>query len=213
MLRHVLLIAVFAALWRPLRRHVQFRRLAAVVWGAVCSCCSAGCWTRRLGNESWAARLLRYYWFRASDVFVPLGVSLAVVMHLARGALSARTCRGDGTGGHHLSGRRQLVPDRSTPCIGKSSPPRIAREASDESRVGSMARCLRLDPLAASSAQAIFLTPTDHQTFKWYAQRAELVTWKDVPQDAESIVEWSERLTRRPSLAREHDGGGSNRSS
>src|SRR5690606_37270496 len=36
----------------------------------------------------------------------------------------------------------------------------------------------------------------DHQTFKWYAQRPEVVTWKDVPQDAESVIEWSRRLTR-----------------
>src|SRR3990172_8878289 len=31
------------------------------------------------------------------------------------------------------------------------------------------------------------------QTFKWYAGRSEVVTWKDVPQDARSIVEgWDE---------------------
>ena len=38
------------------------------------------------------------------------------------------------------------------------------------------------------------LTPTDHQTFKWYAQRAELACWKDIPQDAESIVQWWKTL-------------------
>ncbi len=39
-------------------------------------------------------------------------------------------------------------------------------------------------------ADARFLTPLMGQTFKWYAQRSEVVSWKDVPQDAESMVEW-----------------------
>ncbi len=42
----------------------------------------------------------------------------------------------------------------------------------------------------------IVLTPPDHQTFKWYAERSEVVTWKDVPQDAISIIEWSEPTGR-----------------
>ncbi|MEM7316978.1 MAG: DUF6798 domain-containing protein, partial [Planctomycetota bacterium] len=39
----------------------------------------------------------------------------------------------------------------------------------------------------------IFLTPTYTQTFKWYAERPEFVTWKDIPQDSRSIVEWDRR--------------------
>ena len=38
--------------------------------------------------------------------------------------------------------------------------------------------------------EARFLTPLMGQTFKWYAQRSEAVSWKDIPQDAESIVDW-----------------------
>lgn len=39
---------------------------------------------------------------------------------------------------------------------------------------------------------ARFITPLMGQTFKWYAQRSEVVSWKDVPQDAESMVQWWE---------------------
>jgi hypothetical protein len=39
-------------------------------------------------------------------------------------------------------------------------------------------------------SNAKFITPRHQQTFKWYAQRAEVATWKDVPQDAAAIVEW-----------------------
>ena len=44
----------------------------------------------------------------------------------------------------------------------------------------------------ASDAQ--FLTPRMGQSFKWRTGRREVVTRKDIPQDARSIVEWSDRL-------------------
>ncbi len=41
---------------------------------------------------------------------------------------------------------------------------------------------------------SLWLTPEYQQTFKWYAGRAEVVCWKDVPQDNESVRKWYERL-------------------
>ena len=43
---------------------------------------------------------------------------------------------------------------------------------------------------------AVFLTPRLAQTFRWYAGRAEVVSYKDIPQDAAGIVEWWRRLYR-----------------
>ncbi|MEM8678586.1 MAG: DUF6798 domain-containing protein, partial [Planctomycetota bacterium] len=40
---------------------------------------------------------------------------------------------------------------------------------------------------------ATFITPPTRQTFKWFADRGELATWKGMPQDAASIVEWKRR--------------------
>jgi len=37
---------------------------------------------------------------------------------------------------------------------------------------------------------ARFFTPLGSHTFKWYTGRSEVATWKDVPQDARSIVAW-----------------------
>ena len=42
-------------------------------------------------------------------------------------------------------------------------------------------------------ADAAFITPYQQQTFKWYAGRSEVVSWKDIPQDAASMVEWDRR--------------------
>ena len=45
-----------------------------------------------------------------------------------------------------------------------------------------------------TAEDAVFLTPYQQQTFKWYASRTEVVSWKDIPQDADSIVQWYKRL-------------------
>jgi hypothetical protein len=41
---------------------------------------------------------------------------------------------------------------------------------------------------------ALFLTPRSQQTFNWYTGRSEVITWKNLPQDATGIVEWWARL-------------------
>ena len=43
---------------------------------------------------------------------------------------------------------------------------------------------------------AVFLTPRRQQTFKWYAHRAEIVSWKDIPQDALGLIQWHERFSQ-----------------
>ena len=41
---------------------------------------------------------------------------------------------------------------------------------------------------------AMFLTPRESFAFKWLAERAEYVCYKDCPQDAAGILEWNRRL-------------------
>lgn len=41
---------------------------------------------------------------------------------------------------------------------------------------------------------SLWLTPKHQQSFKWYAHRAEVVCWKDVPQDNTSLIEWYKRI-------------------
>ena len=43
---------------------------------------------------------------------------------------------------------------------------------------------------------AIFLVPRGCESFKWHARRAEAGNWKEIPQDAKSIVEWSRKMKR-----------------
>ncbi len=43
-------------------------------------------------------------------------------------------------------------------------------------------------------ADALFLTPRESFGFKWFAERAEFVNYKDCPQDAAGILQWNDRL-------------------
>ena len=41
---------------------------------------------------------------------------------------------------------------------------------------------------------ARFLAPRLAQTFKWYTGHSDVVNWKDVPQDAKTLLEWRRRI-------------------
>jgi hypothetical protein len=41
---------------------------------------------------------------------------------------------------------------------------------------------------------AKFWVPRDGTTFKWHAQRSDIGTWKNIPQDAEGIVRWRQMM-------------------
>jgi hypothetical protein len=41
---------------------------------------------------------------------------------------------------------------------------------------------------------ARFLAPRLAQTFKWYSGHSDVVNWKDVPQDAKTLLEWRDRI-------------------
>ena len=45
-----------------------------------------------------------------------------------------------------------------------------------------------------SEPQSLWLTPRRQQSFKWHTGRPELACWKDSPQNAQALVEWSQRL-------------------
>jgi len=47
------------------------------------------------------------------------------------------------------------------------------------------------DPANGIPRHAKFLTPRESSNFKWNTRRAEVVTWKDIPQDAGGIVQWN----------------------
>jgi hypothetical protein len=55
-----------------------------------------------------------------------------------------------------------------------------------------------------TSPKALVQTPVYNQNFKWHAERAEYVAYKDVPQDNAGLVEWNRRMRFLDKWYREH---------
>ncbi len=189
--RHLVLVAVLVLLARVGPSDRPFRILRAFVAGAV-GIAALG-FAIALLTESrpdLSAAILRYYWFRLSDVMVPVGTSLLAVGLLSRrqllrprahaaGLVAALALVGVSLGQTVWNRREHLVPPA-------------------DARVGNLAAwreiCIWIDD--NTPPNSVFLTPRLAQTFRWYSNRAEVVSRKDIPQDARGIVEWWRRMNR-----------------
>lgn len=154
--------------------------------------------------SEWATSLLRFYWFRLSDFAVPLAVSIMCVRVLPRYA-SLDTATADRTkqalgaisifliliAGVMMLLERWQDPrphaDRASLPAYDGDPKRTL-----ETQINWRKACewIRRN----TPADAVFITPNDQQTFKWYAQRHEVVNWKDIPQSGEATLEWKRRI-------------------
>lgn len=134
--------------------------------------------------------LMKYYPFRLFDLFLPIAAATTLVGLCKRIAALLP----DGRFARITRGR--LAP--ALGCVALvwsvAAPGRIANPP--HWKPGNwhafVDACLWVDQ--NTPRDALFLTPRQNVGFKWYAQRAELVTWKDCPQDAPGIVEWKSRL-------------------
>ncbi|MDG2223884.1 MAG: hypothetical protein P8L85_21065 [Rubripirellula sp.] len=199
-LRHAVLIVVT---WFLARRYVPIetglRSLAGFTWGAV-GIAGIGMIVGLLPAfaPDLAAKLLRYYWFRLTDAVVPLMLAMLVAALIID---RARTWSRIGLACCALAlmlvsvssfdrMRRGVPPSVSNVLLGRDMG--ASRQVQHQVMKDWIAVCrwARL----SSPQDAVFLTPRHQQTFKWYAHRAEVVNWKDVPQDAESLSEWNRRF-------------------
>ena len=144
-----------------------------------------------------AADVLRYYWFRLTDVAIPMGIALEGVAlivatlqspskavdrsrkYVARIGLGLALIVAAWHFGDHAVERLQSPPPRAD---------RLADHAAWREACAWVSHPEHV-PLGAR-----FLTPRLAQTFKWYTGHGEVVNWKDVPQDAPAILEWRQRI-------------------
>jgi hypothetical protein len=185
---HVVLLAALAGLAvgphrQPVIRTMQF------AGGAVLLACTGFVIELTLSHDPLAAaRLLRYYWYRLTDFAAPMAVALSVTAWIAAGLAYKRSWAPWAlvavmllVSGHLLSiawGR-----------VNNPVPPADARLADYSAWLDVCAWIKTNTP-----ADAMFLTPRLNHSFKWRTGRAEVVTRKDVPQDAAGILEWDRRI-------------------
>jgi hypothetical protein len=145
-----------------------------------------------------AAKLLRFYWFRLTDAIVPLmlGLMVARAVFDLCGRLRA-------IGVVLLVSAILLVAGSTYHRTRLGVPPSVSNDllGRDAGATGEVQQQVFRDWLAvcrwaqlSSEEDEVFLTPRHQQTFKWYAGRAEVVNWKDVPQDAASLRQWYRRF-------------------
>lgn len=150
-----------------------------------------------------AAKVLRFYWFRWNDVALPMAIS-AVCVGLSYGAIvcvrerwqtQVSAAIGTGIAVLLLLGFRfdenynEQIPygERANLTSRFDTAEDQMKQYHDWLRV---CRWIREN----TPNDSLWLTPRRQQSFKWQTGRAELVSWKDMPQDANSLVEWSKRV-------------------
>jgi hypothetical protein len=135
-----------------------------------------------------AASLLRFYWFRLSDIAVPMAVAFQSVSWIAAGFARERAWAVWALAGAiALSGWH--IGLNTTERWLDNTPP------ADNAMADYTAWVDACDWIKENTPpDALFLTPRLSTTFKWRTGRAEIATRKDVPQDARSMVSWFHRL-------------------
>jgi hypothetical protein len=261
-LRFVALSAAWAAIWRYGPRSPENNRVQAFVAGTlVLTLVGVAIAVVFASNPARAAGLLRFYWFRLSDVAVPMGVALAgptflvwmggrakslwphvrrvsmiasgavvlgLVFALTRIITTLCVMAGYWLAWEAAAGVSAAIVVGCILVVEKHALPIPQVRRVRIAALGSLSVALlllapaahlvgatadRLTPVIPRAdriwdywawvdacrsiakskevpADARFLTPLMGQTFKWYAKRSEVVSWKDIPQDAESMVEW-----------------------
>ncbi len=127
----------------------------------------------------WRMAALKFYPFRLFDLLLPLTLSLCLPRFCATSRQRVTWLWMLGAIGLSWSAVKSFVVE-----------PPIAWSQSD--RANWNAACQWIE--ANTPPEALFVTPKESDSFKWTAQRAEFVNFKDCPQDAVGVVEWNRRL-------------------
>ena len=149
--------------------------------------------------EYTAGKLLRFYWFRMSDIAIPMVLAFQLVELFGRNmkwnvlsfvisGLLALVLIAD------VVHRNYAIVTDGRPGADRQSLPTYF---GDERRTYETWKNWKkvCDWVRENTDRdAVFITPRQQQTFNWYANRAEVANWKNAPQDAEGIIEWYRRM-------------------
>lgn len=196
--RHLVLLIAAVALFRFAKPDPASTRLYSFVGGAMLIAL-AGIAIDQLtiDHPDLSAKLLRYYWFRLSDAMLPLGASFLAIQAILRlqetrpavasaAFVAVMLLVVENVGDIFLRRRHDPRPASIVQSTGGGADERM-RKYQEWLNV-----CLWIKE--HTSENEIFLTPRYQQTFKWYAHRAEVVCFKDIPQDATGLVAWKDRF-------------------
>jgi hypothetical protein len=166
--------------------------MLAACWIATCGLAIG--WHRvpadRMTGWAWRAALLKFYPFRMLDILLPIVLSLAITQIVFCGRSFRPLLKFRFGPGKTISGLSLLASVAAIACAATmhQSPPSgyTRTRFTDWQRSCAWVR-------EQSPVEAVFITPRESFGFKWFAERAEYVCYKDCPQDAEGLIEWNRR--------------------
>ncbi len=182
--------AVLLFVWLWMRRSLDRNTSARFFARFVLSTLAIAAGGLVVGFTVRSAGMMKFYPFRLFDVFLPMAVSITAAATLER--LVSRLAERHG---HQMASAIGHAIACAALAWGLIAPGRIANPSGykyPETWPAFVEACEWIDRHTAPGA--LFLTPRSNAGFKWYARRAEFVTWKDCPQDAAGILAWKERL-------------------
>jgi hypothetical protein len=138
------------------------------------------------GNRQLSAEVLRFYWFRLSDIAVPMGITFGAFSYFSASHKRKRIYVPFGLLLVCPILLGQNYPDLGalkTYCRSEPVGPLGKRAAAEW-----LDMCRWIKENTAKTDK--FWVPRDGSTFKWHANRSDIGVWKDIPQDAASIVQW-----------------------
>lgn len=204
--RWVAMLAVLLVATGVLSRLAPATTATRIVWRFALAAAGLSLigWAIAIGLKPWpehAAALLKYYWFRLADVAIPLSASLLAMAYLQH---ALRTSPGYGRAWLTIVGLFTAFHLVDFGIQTQTLPyPRADRPGKVVDYAAWVEVCEWIKQNTPPGTK--FITPRQNQTFKWYAERAEVATWKDVPQDAEAIVRWKRKLDDLYGAGKEHD--------
>ncbi|HVX12650.1 MAG TPA: DUF6798 domain-containing protein [Pirellulales bacterium] len=194
LLRFLLMVLVWLALTVRRNDHRPLRKLESFVVAALAISFAGMLLSQLTANvPETKAAILRYYWFRLADVMVPVGIALAAVTGWSATSRARRGAKFAWQAAGWLAVCAALVAYGQVDyagCGGFQNVPRADKKVLDHADWRDV--CQWMGDHTPSGALAI--TPRMAQTFTWYAGRGQVVSWKDLPQDAEAVVRWWQRL-------------------
>ncbi|OYV83331.1 MAG: hypothetical protein B7Z73_16135, partial [Planctomycetia bacterium 21-64-5] len=139
-----------------------------------------------------AAAILRYYWFRLSDVMVPVGIAMhAIVGPNPKSIIQNPKCAAV-VWAAICTALVVYARDDYAAWNFFASAPRADKSGKVLSHDDWRDVCQWMANQTPPDALAI--TPRMAQSFTWYSGRGQVVSWKDLPQDAVAVVDWWQRL-------------------
>ncbi len=141
---------------------------------------------QELDSWQWRASLLKFYPFRAFDALLPIVASFVLA-----GLSQVMTVRSQRLTTNRHAGVLLLsvALPLALACFGREgAPPGYSADQFTEWQEA--CRWIRENTPESS----LVLTPRESFAFKWLAERAEFVCYKDCPQDTAGILTWNKRL-------------------